>query len=116
MKNSEILIAAKALIATPAQWTKDSCARDGNGRSVEGALVDEGKIGFPGASCFCTYGAMYEVLGREPGKNCDAWDYLEDAVGISPISFNDSPDRGHSDVLEMFNKAIALALADEVAE
>jgi len=105
------LLAARALITDPANWTQEAYARNVRGDSV--LPLD------PDAKCFCTMGAMYRANGingtdqHVPGRG-----FLNKAVralqldkpnlvATGPIDLNDHTD--HATALEMFDVAIVLA-------
>ena len=106
MKTSEILIAAKALIDEPGKWTQGATAR-----CQEGWLVyysgDE-------AVCFCSLGALFRTLNRE---SVEDWETPEELLKEScdqPIGlFNDT--HSHPEVMQMWDRAIELAKAEEEA-
>ena len=105
MKTSEILIAARDLIADPARWTQFSAARDAKNRPVEPFDLN--------AVCFCATGAtsyiaedQYVSADRLLGiaaRDLFELDYAEDV--------NDN--LGHAAVMQMYAKAIADARAEE---
>lgn len=118
MKTSEFLIKAKSLIADPKHWTQEHYARD-----------NEGNICYwddSGAVCFCSVGALYETSGytHQGSRNgihpvdpllTRAYTYLDDAIGYTSIPlFNDK--HTHEQVMQMWDKAIAQAIADEEKE
>ena len=95
MKASEVLMKAKALIGTPDRWLK-------------GALNN-------GRGGFCALGAMIGATGTwSPG---DAGPYFRLAATGSEdgsiARWNNAPERTHAEVMAAFDRAIALALADE---
>ena len=98
------LRAAKALIATPATWTKNQYAKDSDGRHVH---VDS-----EFAVCYCSIGAVIKATKAE-SRN-DVWQALDDAVEEceSIVELNDS--HTHAEVMGVWNKAIATAEANAV--
>lgn len=92
----EILKEARAKIADPAMW--------GQGGRPERPRFD---------SC-CAAEAIEEVVPfKEFGARHDALEMFKCAAGIGDewgdfVSWNDAPDRTHSEVLATFNLAIAL--------
>ena len=108
MTAHELLIAARALIPTPKQWTKRAHARDATGAPVSGLS--------PNAVCLCSDGALWRAGGYKVTK-CNyllAGDALNSAIGGgSYVAFNDATTTTHADVLAMFDDAIK-ATAPEV--
>ena len=100
MNELEILIAARALIATPESWIKGRSAQDANG--VPAGPFDEG------ACKFCTVGAMTCASGQ---TLTEARASILRAHLPKPfdnlVNFNDHPDTTHADVLALFDRAIA---------
>lgn len=100
------LIAARAVIADPAHWTRGVMARDSRGLSV---LPNE-----PEAFCFCMLGALRKVVGKF-NPSGEHKSFLRDAIQAytcksMPIGdFNDDDTHGHDDVLQVFNMAIEKA-------
>ena len=99
---AEILKAARKLIEKPENWTKGAFARSAKGSRVRPV--------YKGAVCFCSIGALQKV--SVGGNYTDAINFLrrevpEDCMGV--MAFNDS--RTHSEVLDLFSKAIAAAEA-----
>ena len=103
MKNSEILIAARAKLDTPEKWYQGACWADADGDETVSAEH---------AVCFCTFGAVEAVQPTSLGEDSDAWRYLNE-VQHDPISYNDAAFRKHGDILVMFDEAIALAQQEE---
>ena len=110
------LTAARALIADPKHWTKNTYAKDVEGRSVP--ATD------PEAFCFCSVGALYKVNDVEhmcqglPGRSFlfkaafeVSTKYFRDTQG--PITLNDKVE--HAIVMEMYDRAITLATEGEAA-
>lgn len=112
MKPSEVIINAKALIATPDKWTQRAPARDANGIR-EDPLDDR-------AVCFCIMGALLKASQKVSGgynrrsfyESISIFDKIPE-IPISIPVFNNSPGRKHEEVLELFDKAIALAQKEE---
>ena len=95
-----------------AGWTQGALAR--NAMQEEVLYVDTH------ATCFCTSGAIHRALYKNApvenyGETVDdvfdiVWDLLGDEYYPGGIAlWNDNPDRTKEDVLELFDKAIAMA-------
>ena len=106
MTPTEHLIAARALIARPENWTKHTAARDSHGQVV---YSDN-----PRAVCWCTIGALAKTAkGRDPLAANDLIflqirenpDIEEDSID----GYNDAPETTHANILALFDKAIAAA-------
>lgn len=100
---TQILVAAKALIANPVNWTQGAGARNLVGQSVP-VLSDE-------AHSFCSLGALDKALSvrdHSPGMDEKAYSFLgKSAANVSISLFNDR--HSHEEVMEMWDKAIHLA-------
>lgn len=102
MTPREALIAARALIADEANWTRQVCARNAAGDAVFATSPD--------AVCFCAIGAVqravnYNILSDNNfNEYVFARNALEVRTGIAASAFNDT--HTHSEVLAMFDKAI----------
>jgi hypothetical protein len=100
-----VLEKAKELISKPEFWVKGSNATDSDGVST--AILD------PYACRFCMNGALLRVTGfASPTKDYD--DARRTLYEVIPGNdqmhrFNDKPETTHADVMEIFDKAIALA-------
>ena len=114
MKPSELLKAAKAVIADKAKWVQGDFAVDKYGDHVMGHD--------PTACKFCSVGAIQKVMGRintkkEPEKlqlAKFARLYLDKAI---PVSFDDgiavfNDSFNHREVMLLWDKAITLAEKD----
>ena len=102
---TEILIAARELIADPAHWTQTFYARDADGIFTD--VLDE-------AACkFCGYGAVLRATNSHDWTDASvrAAFLLERVVGPSFASWQDARKRTHSEVLAAFDRAIELARA-----
>lgn len=107
MNKQETLKAIKAVIDTPAKWTKEVLARDASGRKIRPSSPD--------AVCFCIFGAIDRVV---PNTN-DRVDYdnyiFAEVVKLYPgtpgglADFNDARKIGHADVMKVLDRAIANA-------
>lgn len=95
----EVLEKARELIATPERWTKGALARDEHGIEVPTCCDD--------AYCWCMGGAISAV--SENGSVYRSWGVVERIVSMHIDKFNDAPERTHAEVLEAFDRAIALA-------
>lgn len=100
MSALEVLIAARARIATPDRWCQGAYWRGANGEVVE-------SYGSDCVSC-CSLGALHSV-----GDSDEARQYLREANAKVPCwnlaVWNDAPDRTHAEVLAAFDRAIELA-------
>lgn len=101
----DILIAARAKIEKPENWTTGAEARDAKGQVVRAKS--------PHAVCFCAEGAVLSV--KAPLKaTLRARELLANAVptasGFQGIwAYNDWPHRQHRSIVKWFDRAIALA-------
>lgn len=91
----ENLIAAKALIADEINWVK-------GGYRVE---LPSGTL------CFCSAGAIKEVIGLPPAFLHDTAECLELEKHVpgamTIVGFNDLDATTHSDIMALFDRAIA---------
>jgi hypothetical protein len=97
----EILKAARDLIAKPENWTHGAYARDIQGVAVP--LSDDE------ATCFCAAGAIFRAGSFPeyepiPRHICEKFGFAYEAT---LAQFNDT--HTHSEVLELFSKAISSA-------
>ena len=104
MKESERLIAAKALIADERNWTQEVYAR--NAAMKEVSPLD------PTATCFCSLGALRKVSGWAHDDSLPGKYFAQSAVYLLKLDgyidlFNDN--NTHEAVMEMFDLAIKLA-------
>lgn len=112
MTPHELLKRGRAFIAAQNMWGKGWFAFTGDGTPVDSQD--------PRAVCFCSFGALYRVLpGRRQFSNNNfnaAYEALNRAVPTdftcseasrSFVKFNDHADTRHSDVLAMWDRAIA---------
>jgi hypothetical protein len=109
VKISEVLEQAKALISTPAKWTKGQYAKDGRGHAA-----GDGKGQTP--VCWCAVGAV-QVAAENDQQAEQAWRVLYAALHYerSVVAFNDDETTTHADVMRMFDDAIAMAKRREAA-
>lgn len=107
MNKQETLKAIKAVIDTPAKWTKGQLAKDARGRRIATSSPD--------AVCFCIFGAIDRVV-TDTRARMDYDNYIFDQVaklypeiagGLS--DFNDAREIGHADVMKVLDRAIANA-------
>ena len=87
------LRAARDLIKTPAQWTKEVFARDAKGVPVDSQSPD--------AVCFCAEGALEHV-----DAHAEASEAIEAVVKCKIVEFNERPKTTHKAVLRAFDTAI----------
>lgn len=121
MNASTILERGRTLLEDH-ELTQFTFAKDKDGTSVS--------YSSPEACSFCTMGAFWRAAELELGHEEDSWSkareylhYLEAAMvekvkGTNTVVFgiptwNDTPGRTKADVLDLFDKAIALAKKDE---
>lgn len=103
MNAVEILKAAKVKIENPADWTQGDFARDKEGRGLGNGYDSR-------AVCFCTLGAIEAVTGSDFFRAYDAYDAIDKAASAAgAANYNDN--HTHTEVLELFDKAIKLAQA-----
>lgn len=94
MTVKEVLIAARAKIADPVNWTQGEYARNADGADCEG---DD-------AVCWCAIGAIQESCDDYDTAR-DALEYLHAVMGTYPYHFNDT--HTHAEVIAKFDEAIA---------
>ena len=96
-----ILKAARDLIAKPENWLQGTYAKNENGRDVS-ALSHEGV-------CFCAMGALLRAGWVHPSADDDAVVAVLNQVPDDMLiaEFNDQAT--HSEVLDLFSKAISSA-------
>ena len=108
MKTSEILIAAKALIDEPGKWTQGAAARDANGRAIEAEEP------YSAAVCFCSIGALDASTQDCFTAFIDGKRFLKKAISLRDVVyFNDTHTHTHAEVMQMWDRAIELAKAEE---
>lgn len=107
MKTVEVLRAARELISDPERWTRHAVARD-----ADGGLLLNGND--PRACQWSAEGAVGHVTGcsiDQPGALSAINALSRAAKPLRPSRANDIGT--HAEVLAMFDKAIALAEADD---
>ena len=98
MTVKDVLIAARAKIEKPENWTRGMSARDADGQYISPRD--------PKAVCWCSAGAVYAsvpLVGVMPSSR--VLRALDDVSGNSIETFNDN--MPHSEVLAVFDQAIA---------
>lgn len=112
-KPSDLLMAAKAVIADPTRFTTDSIARDCYGATTS-SLSDD-------ATCWCSVGAYYKAIGFDylnTEIDSKAFGFLVKAVGLfggtAVADYSDT--HIHTEVMTMWDKAIELAIANETGD
>ena len=106
------LIAARALIADPVNWTKEVFARTSDGSAVT--------LDGPNATCFCAWGAVLRASFILETDTISVYDALQaqmpgpDRAYISIPDFNDAETTTHADVLALFDRTIAALTAEPV--
>jgi hypothetical protein len=98
MTPKQTLIAARALIEKPENWTQHRMSANKKGVSVP---LDD-----PEATCFCSIGAISKIAGTLYLTNT-AVKALSKAMDIHPGYYNDT--HTHAEVLQMFDLAIEAA-------
>lgn len=102
---AEILKAARKLIEKPENWTQGVYAKDNLDRGISPYSAN--------AKCFCTVGALFRAGGNLSSFHGKLPVKILDAFGVpnagEMIWVNDSST--HSEVLDLFSKAIAAAEA-----
>lgn len=106
MKPSEILIAARAKIEDPENWIQGVEARAEDGTHVVPWSTD--------AVCWCAIGSIRSVVGR-CAPYWLARGYLDKTTTGDTAEYNDATGRTHAEILAAFDRAIALADADEAS-
>jgi hypothetical protein len=98
---AQVLRAARERIAVPERWTQGASAR-----TISGIGVDAFDYG---AVQWCAYGAI-----RVDGVHDHELQLFFRAIGAmdSIGTWNDAPGRTHAEVLDAFDRAIALAEAE----
>ncbi len=109
MKPSEALRKVRELITPKGAWTQNNWARDADGYGT--------RPWGDNAVCWCSMGACDAVMhneGREDyvGQGSGLYIWLDKAVAEWPSDFNDMTYRAQSEVLDAFDRAIALAEAE----
>lgn len=111
MRTIEILRNARKLIERPGAWTRGAYARDANLNKIHlrGMLHVT-------ARCYCPLGALYVAAGSidaplEPEVSvlCEGIGGIEFRDNGDLVTWNDAPERTHIEVLDAFDRAIALA-------
>lgn len=107
MKPSEVLREARKLIEQPEAWTQREYSRgiDGIWKPVESGE----------AVCFCALGAIKGARknDEEDDEFEELYELLSRACGGPVHVWNDRPEREHKDVLAVYDRAIAIAIAEE---
>lgn len=103
MTPAEILRRARDRIATPERWTQGAYRRDANGKKCN---PDE-------AVCWCSVGAITSICNIRKREDWAPVDFLGEVVGDRIGVWNDAPNRTHAEVLDAFDRAIALAEAQQ---
>lgn len=99
---SEILRAARDKIADPARWTQNAHALDRYGEVVD--AKDERAVRW------CAMGALLPELDGKPMSIKDAvYRHLESALGSTDYVTNVNDRGGHAAVLNLYDRAIAIA-------
>lgn len=106
---ADILDRAADLIEPEGAWTQGAFVRDAFGSDVYEAFREEAAD----AACFCLYGAIGSVIGRDPEGYRDADPLLEAVLGVSSpyevAKWNDAPERTQAEVVAKLREAALLA-------
>lgn len=108
----EVLRGARELLADARHWIQGADAFDASGTELVNGYED-------GATCWCLVGALEKVSGRtmatyhEPAYRIID-DLIDPDMGGDPREWNDAPERTHSDILALLDKAISTAEAAHV--
>ena len=98
MTTKEVLIQARALILKG--WTQEAFARDADGEPVSAKDPD--------ACSWCVVGAVVAAYPDWDNLSKGLWDFLGRFVDEPcPDEFNDLPETTQTDVLALFDRAIA---------
>jgi hypothetical protein len=98
---AQILRAARSRIAVPERWTQGVGARNSRNYCVGNRSAS--------AVSWCALGAIL----RESESSSEPCRFLKEIVGPSIGGWNDAPGRTHAEVLDAFDRAIALAEAEQ---
>lgn len=97
MTTKEVLIAARAKIAKPEQWTQGYYAKDAAGIEANPFSTE--------AACYCVLGVLHaSAVGGFSFSN--AVDAIRDQIDCAISTWNDNPSRTHAEVLAVFDRAI----------
>lgn len=106
---AEVLSRAADLIEPEGKWTQGAFIRDALGADI----YEEQEADAQDAACFCLYGAIGSVVGRDPESYRDADPVLQRAIGvISPsevAKWNDTPSRTQAEVVAALRSAAVIA-------
>ncbi len=100
----DILSRAREILTPPEAWTQGASGRDAEGYACN--------VHLPRACSFCLMGAVAKAQGELKGSveaGAGAYQTLNRVVGREERLdlFNDDPQRTHSEILEVFDDAIA---------
>lgn len=105
MKTSEALQKAKELISTPEKWAQGDIAFDSNGEPTSALSIC--------AERWCSLGAIVRVDGGVNYTFGNSRRMLSDALSGNKIAdWNDATGRTHEEVMDAFDRAIALAISE----
>lgn len=99
----EVLRRARELLTPPGNWTQEEFAKTTAGEPCDPCVVE--------AACWCSEGAIRAVRARGRFGPTNAFGALYRIVG-DVVGWNDEPERTQAEVLEAFDRAIALAQGD----
>jgi hypothetical protein len=79
-------------------WTQGKFARNAKGEGVFSFSKD--------AVCWCARGAINATFRENVSEKIKAWQKLKAIIGdVDIFEWNDSPERTHGEVIEVFEKA-----------
>jgi hypothetical protein len=113
---AEVLVAARAAIASPHRWMKGGYGETREGHCITG-FSEIGIFSQRQIYTLCAWGAVgygtFWTVGPRLNRNDverAATALLETAIGGELTGWNDAPGRTHADVLNGFDRAIAMAV------
>lgn len=109
---ADVLRKARALIDSPEKWTQHTWARWSNGEQCTIGARSAAQFSAGGTLCRVTV-APHKSSDPKYRKQFEALEAAENilvaVVGMKVEAWNDAPERTHAEVLEAFDRAIALA-------
>jgi hypothetical protein len=119
MLTSEVLRAARELVATPERWIKGHYAGYRNPVSLRVTCLSPGDV--RSANCFCATGALLHLDGLRDDAYKAASAALEQSLPRTPTGlgrwnlerYNDLRQTTHADILALYDRAITEAMHQE---